>query len=208
MGSSLSECNFRYQGQYEDVETGLYYNRFRYYSPDEGMYLSQDPIRLNGGANLYAYIHDPNSWVDVFGLKGSSCGQSQTAASLSDKDFVKRIAEKAERWGIKSGKGVAGSGHAQGSSKHAYADALLQRYQRMTGQKTDLMSETSFLNRNPQPVPRGTAGSARPDVYNPKTGEVFDYKFTKNSSNPISNAQQAHNLQNLPKVTSQTAIHP
>jgi hypothetical protein len=26
-------CPFRYQGQYEDAETGLYYNRFRYYSP-------------------------------------------------------------------------------------------------------------------------------------------------------------------------------
>ena len=39
---------FRYQGQYEDVETGLYYNRFRYYSPESGTYISQDPIRLAG----------------------------------------------------------------------------------------------------------------------------------------------------------------
>ncbi|MDY3913829.1 MAG: RHS repeat-associated core domain-containing protein [Phocaeicola sp.] len=30
---------FRYQGQYEDEETGLYYNRFRYYSPDTGTYI-------------------------------------------------------------------------------------------------------------------------------------------------------------------------
>jgi RHS repeat-associated protein len=41
-GLSKTDCPFRYQGQYEDAETGLYYNRFRYYSPDEGMYLSQD----------------------------------------------------------------------------------------------------------------------------------------------------------------------
>lgn len=59
---------FRYQGQYEDKETGLYYNRFRYYSPEEGMYVSQDPIRLNGGHRLFSYVHDPNGWIDCFGL--------------------------------------------------------------------------------------------------------------------------------------------
>jgi RHS repeat-associated protein len=60
---------FRYQGQYEDQETGLYYNRFRYYSPEEGLYLSQDPIGVAGNnPNFYAYVHDPNNWVDPFGL--------------------------------------------------------------------------------------------------------------------------------------------
>ncbi|TDH23956.1 RHS repeat-associated core domain-containing protein [Segetibacter sp. 3557_3] len=49
--ASSSACLFRDQGQYEDQETGLYYNRFRYYSPDEGIYLSQDPIRLAGGCS-------------------------------------------------------------------------------------------------------------------------------------------------------------
>jgi RHS repeat-associated protein len=53
---------FRYQGQYEDNGTGLYYNRFRYYSPEEGMYLSQDSIGLAGGnPTLYGYVEDPNS---------------------------------------------------------------------------------------------------------------------------------------------------
>ncbi|SUB89287.1 Cell wall-associated polypeptide CWBP200 [Porphyromonas macacae] len=69
-GRSLSDCPFRYQGQYEDEETGLYYNRFRYYSPDEGMYISQDPIRLAGGnPTLYAYVHDTNAWMDPWGLR-------------------------------------------------------------------------------------------------------------------------------------------
>jgi RHS repeat-associated protein len=67
-GGSKTDCPFRYQGQYEDAETGLYYNRFRYYSPEEGMYLSQDPIGLYGGADLYAYVHNLNSWIDPFGL--------------------------------------------------------------------------------------------------------------------------------------------
>ncbi|RIY35169.1 hypothetical protein CKY20_11210 [Capnocytophaga canis] len=60
---------FRQLGQYEDVETGLYYNRFRYYSPESGLYISQDPIGLLGNnPNFYAYVFDSNSQVDVFGL--------------------------------------------------------------------------------------------------------------------------------------------
>lgn len=59
---------FRYQGQYEDKETGLYYNMFRYYDPESGTYISQDPISLNGGFKLYSYVQDVNGWVDVFGL--------------------------------------------------------------------------------------------------------------------------------------------
>jgi RHS repeat-associated protein len=75
-GRALSDCPFRYQGQYEDTETGLYYNRHRYYDPEMGCYLSQDPIRLAGNnPTLYGYVHDPNSWVDVFGL---DCSISKT----------------------------------------------------------------------------------------------------------------------------------
>ena len=61
---------FLYQGQYYDFETGLCYNRFRYYSPETGAYISQDPIGLAGGnPNLYAYVKDSSCWVDRFGLE-------------------------------------------------------------------------------------------------------------------------------------------
>ena len=60
---------FRYQGQYHDIETGLYYNRFRYYDPTTGNYTQQDPIGLEGNnPTLYAYVHSPHAWVDPFGL--------------------------------------------------------------------------------------------------------------------------------------------
>ena len=59
---------FLFQGQYFDEETDLCYNHFRYYSPDEGMYISQDLIGLIGGITLYGYIHDSNSWIDPLGL--------------------------------------------------------------------------------------------------------------------------------------------
>ncbi len=60
---------FLYQGQYYDEEIGLAYNRFRYYSPDSGTYISQDPIRLAGNnPNFYGYTFDCNTEVDVWGL--------------------------------------------------------------------------------------------------------------------------------------------
>ena len=63
---------FLFQGQYYDVETKLAYNRFRYYAPEWGMYISQDPIRLEAGlTNLYAYVHDTNGWIDPLGLTGT-----------------------------------------------------------------------------------------------------------------------------------------
>jgi len=61
---------FLYQGQYYDFETKLAYNRYRYYSPESGIYISQDPIGLAGGnPTLYGYVKDSNWWVDVFGLR-------------------------------------------------------------------------------------------------------------------------------------------
>ena len=60
---------FLYQGQYYDEEIGLAYNRFRYYSPESGTYISQDPIGLAGNnPNFYGYTFDCNTEVDVWGL--------------------------------------------------------------------------------------------------------------------------------------------
>jgi RHS repeat-associated protein len=59
----------RMQGQYEDEETGLYYNRYRYYDPVISAYVSQDPIGLLGGTNLYSYPINIFGWCDPLGLK-------------------------------------------------------------------------------------------------------------------------------------------
>ena len=60
---------WRYPGQYEDAETGLYYNRFRYYDPESGRYISEDQLPLSPGLSLQAYTSDPLRLVDPMGLK-------------------------------------------------------------------------------------------------------------------------------------------
>jgi len=58
----------RFEGQYHDPETGLHYNRFRYYDPDLAAYVAPDPIGLEGGENLYEYAPSPLDWIDPLGL--------------------------------------------------------------------------------------------------------------------------------------------
>ncbi|MFW0737768.1 DUF6531 domain-containing protein [Flavobacterium sp. T12S277] len=81
---------FRQLGQYEDVETGLYYNRHRYYSSETGLYLSQDPIRLLGGREFYAYVFNSNFWIDVFGLTGTYMFQFPTGEYYIGKGPIDR----------------------------------------------------------------------------------------------------------------------
>ncbi|WP_080655638.1 RHS repeat-associated core domain-containing protein [Treponema denticola] len=58
-----------YHGQYLDTETELVYNRFRYYAPSTGAYISQDPIGLAGNnPTLYAFVENVNTEMDVLGL--------------------------------------------------------------------------------------------------------------------------------------------
>lgn len=59
----------RFQGQYEDDETGLYYNWHRYYDPLIGRYITQDPIGLAAGPNSYQYVDNPVTWTDPLGLR-------------------------------------------------------------------------------------------------------------------------------------------
>lgn len=60
----------RFQGQYRDEESGLYYNRYRYYAPELGRYVTQDPIGLKGGVNTYLYSEtNPINLFDARGLE-------------------------------------------------------------------------------------------------------------------------------------------
>ncbi|EGI18243.1 rhs core protein with extension, partial [Escherichia coli M718] len=61
-----------YAGQWQDAESGLCYNRFRYYDPETGMYLVSDPLGLQGGEQTYRYVPNPCGYVDPSGLAMTS----------------------------------------------------------------------------------------------------------------------------------------
>jgi len=69
----------RFQGQHFDDETGLHYNRHRYYDPADSRYLSKDPIGLLGGFNTHAYAPNPVQWSDPLGLAPNKKTQLKTA---------------------------------------------------------------------------------------------------------------------------------
>jgi RHS repeat-associated protein len=85
----VQECPFRYQGQYEDQETGLYYNRFRYYDPESGQYISHDSLGLAGGLNLHGYVADTTTSIDPYGwysdLNPSGMGHHLFPRSVANK---------------------------------------------------------------------------------------------------------------------------
>ncbi|RQW70495.1 RHS repeat-associated core domain-containing protein [Halomonas sp. YLB-10] len=74
---STTDNPLRFQGQYLDEETGLHYNRHRYYDPETGRFTTQDPIGLAGGENLYMYAPNPTGWVDPLGLEVFDVGSYQ-----------------------------------------------------------------------------------------------------------------------------------
>jgi RHS repeat-associated protein len=74
---------FRLPGQYFDAETGLHYNRARYYHPGWGRYLTPDPLGLAGGWNPYLYAdNDPINQVDPLGMKPNEKGKEAPGARI------------------------------------------------------------------------------------------------------------------------------
>ncbi|MFJ4445224.1 RHS repeat-associated core domain-containing protein [Pseudomonas sp. NPDC089422] len=91
------EQNLRFQGQYLDDETALNYNTFRYYDPEIGKFITQDPIGLQGDYNLYGYAPNALTWIDPFGLcKSAASGDKGRAKAMHDleRNGYKIVAEE------------------------------------------------------------------------------------------------------------------
>ena len=119
---------FRQLGQYEDDETRLYYNRFRYYDPRIGNYISQDPIRLAGNnPTLYGYVGDLNKYVDVWGL--SDCKLSSDfkngASFLIPGDSYEQFVKNSSMVGRPDGQFVSPSNQIDDLLKKANGDVSI-----------------------------------------------------------------------------------
>ncbi|KMK51464.1 hypothetical protein RO21_06260 [[Actinobacillus] muris] len=88
-----------FAGQWLDSESGLAYNRFRYYDPETGNYLCLDPIGLLGGNNPYQYTLNSYDWIDPLGLVGNPA----TATHITYRGFD-----------VKTGKSYIGYASKQG----------------------------------------------------------------------------------------------
>jgi RHS repeat-associated protein len=86
-----TDCPVRFPGQWLDAESGLHYNRFRYYDPRIARFISQDPIAPNGRLNFYRYAPNPLNWLDPLGL--DVCENREKGEEF--KDGVKEKYEKA-----------------------------------------------------------------------------------------------------------------
>jgi RHS repeat-associated protein len=83
-GGEQLEQPLRFQGQYFDPESGLHYNRHRYYNPETGRYLTPDPSKLAGGLNGYRYTLNPTGWVDPLGLACRCPGDIEADGPFSE----------------------------------------------------------------------------------------------------------------------------
>ncbi|EFO0999705.1 RHS repeat protein [Escherichia albertii] len=94
-GNQLNEENlqqlyqpYRLPGQQYDDESGLCYNRNRYYDPLQERYITQDPIGLDGGLNTYSYPLNPINEIDPLGLKVIVVASDSNAAKLLQEAYA------------------------------------------------------------------------------------------------------------------------
>ena len=95
---------FRLQNQNADRETGLHYNFFRYYEPEAGRFVNQDPIGLLGaGDNLYQFAVNAQSWIDPLGLSRNrlaTVGKTPSKVSTTGRAVMQRMLSAKELRGM------------------------------------------------------------------------------------------------------------
>ena len=109
-------------------ESGFTDIRNHWYDPATGRFLTQDPIGLAGGVDLYAYAgNNPISFSDPFGLcPEGNCTQSQRHYNVDDAGvrFIQQEENtKLHTYGDQGGRPTIGTGHRLGT-KESYPDGI------------------------------------------------------------------------------------
>jgi RHS repeat-associated protein len=155
------ECPIRFPGQWFDEETGLHYNRFRYYDPDTGRYISPDPLGPDGGLNLFAYVSNPLTWADVYGWHGNNASSTNPQHVYEIKD---NQTGETYKYGI-SGRPL----NQDGSSPRANTQVnALNNNPSLAAQKTGEATDTSRFG--PGKEDRFTATLVKKDIQGDSKG--------------------------------------
>jgi RHS repeat-associated protein len=144
------DCPWRWPGQYEDVETGDYYNRCRYYLSSTGAFNARDPVGLVAGLSQYAYVSDPTLWVDLLGLTGTYIFQFGSGEMYVGKGPIDRA--RTSQRGRAGSIGTTTASITQGAHADFSTSAATHG---LTPNNMGLMVEAELMSRNNF----GTAGT-------------------------------------------------
>ncbi|MES0300405.1 RHS repeat-associated core domain-containing protein, partial [Citrobacter sedlakii] len=167
-------CRLRFPGQYEDEESGLYYNRFRYYDCGTGQYLCADPIGLLGGINLYSYAPNPLNYIDPLGLTCKLTNQQF-------KNKLKRIKNQTAAGGNQGITGIV----SQDDAFKLGETFVGPNYKRISGYGSDLLISEDGLRQYRGPSPKRGINPLSGEPWS-KTGTQVNFQSRKTPEGPWS----------------------
>ena len=194
---------FRLQNQYFDEETGLHYNLMRYYEPEAGRFVNQDPIGLWGGENLYWFAPNAQRWVDTLGLSpsrildralGGKKGDRLSAHHLipveiwaEKKDFLDRIGLQGHRDRASNGLLIPGSRAAYldgvGKGMRVYHSSSHPNYSDMVRQRLDAIERSQMSDKEKKKAVRKLQIELRRRIWAGNVPQVTTCNSQKNRMN-------------------------
>ncbi|MGP6433418.1 RHS repeat domain-containing protein, partial [Pseudomonas paraglycinae] len=174
----------RFQGQYFDDESGLHYNRHRYYDPDLGRYLTPDPVKLAGGLNQYQYVPNPTGWVDPLGLTSNCPPPNKPGCSVPG-----------DVSGVKVHEGEPALPKMTAQERRARIDALAEEnaYRRLHDMEDPTNGE-HFLEKHGAQTTLNSQFERVTSAKNPTTGIVEVYSSGKKKGQPMIPSAATHFL--------------
>ena len=185
----------RFQGQHFDEETGLHYNRFRYFDPDMGMFTTRDPIGLMGGTYVFQYAPNPTGWIDPFGLSGSNLSALDQKAIEAANALPTRTRSAVT---VAVGRGESGQLYVSTSEKTtrpAVRDWAADNNATNVNSKTPNMHAEESL-RNFAPEKMSEVGSSKPICLDCETGmrkNDIDFNESNTSGKQSRNRKNTNN---------------
>ncbi|WP_274715685.1 RHS repeat domain-containing protein, partial [Xenorhabdus bovienii] len=146
----------QFAGQWLDQESGLVYNRYRYFSPEASLYLTPDPIGLMGGTNPYSYVHNPTGQIDPLGLNPQDLVRYKIHDTVKPKSGARGTAIN-RAWGQEGVLVEAGGGSRNWSDE----EVKIIKETKSNGKLSSIMSQRGYTGHHINSVKgNGTLGGA------------------------------------------------